>query len=207
MDEREAEILGDDRGYCWFRAKDELIKSLVDTKEFTINIGAGVHDYDYAINYRGLANNIPYLTNLFDTAILGDVIEHIPPKERLESLVETSRVLKPGGKLIVTVPAGQWLYNSHDEFLGHYCRYDKKSLRQEVESAGFKTSNIRYWNSLLYIPFVVHKLFNKNKKPQSDFMKLPPLLNTAIYKTLKLEERINGFPLGITLVGEFENAP
>jgi SAM-dependent methyltransferase len=63
---------------------------------------------------------------LFDTILYIDVLEHIED-DKLE-LARAVRVLRPGGRLIVLAPAYQALYSPFDEAIGHYRRYDRRSL-------------------------------------------------------------------------------
>lgn len=73
---------------------------------------------------------------------LFDVLEHLDDPTRL--LEEIARVLKPTGKLLVTVPAYQWLWSAEDEALGHYRRYTRASLLQEISGNGLTVLSCRY---------------------------------------------------------------
>ncbi len=84
-------------------------------------------------------------------ACLLDVIEHVENPD--EVLREARRILEPGGRLIVTVPAHQWLWSSADELLGHHRRYSKNSLRRELAESGFRVLFISHIFSWL-TPFV-----------------------------------------------------
>jgi hypothetical protein len=207
MDEKEVAILGDDPNYWWFRAKDELIRSLLITFNYNIgdrviNIGAGTTNYEFAHNYNGKAQDLK-ICEKYDFAILADVLEHIPAKDRPKALRGIRNAMVEEGILIVTVPAYQWLFNAHDRFLGHYLRYTRHSLKKELKKAGFEPVEVRYWNSILFVPLVIRKLLNKNGK-NSDFKKLPSWLNTLLYMILKLEEYVvYVIPFGISVVGVF----
>lgn len=67
----------------------------------------------------------------FDTALLIHVLEHI--EEDKAALDHIHHLLIKGGHLLIEVPAYQWLYSDHDISLGHYRRYDKKSLKNIVD--------------------------------------------------------------------------
>lgn len=73
-------------------------------------------------------------TKSFDTIILLDVLEHIEKDVKL--LRQLSHGLRSGGKLIVKVPALQWLYSPMDQAIGHYRRYDRKTLSATFRQAG-----------------------------------------------------------------------
>ncbi|RLG11268.1 hypothetical protein DRN69_08010 [Candidatus Pacearchaeota archaeon] len=203
MDEKELKILGKDKDYWWFKAKDELIKKEIfenlKTSAKILNVGPGVFPLHYAENYYGDVCKLPYEDEFFDIVIMADVLEHIYNRE--DALYHIRRVLKNGGKLILTVPAHQWLYNKHDIFLEHFLRYGKKQLKDEIEYNGFETIKLRYWNSILFPLLVLWKLFLS--KNESDFRKLPKFLNWILYKILKTEEIVT-LPWGISLFGVFQ---
>lgn len=207
MDEKEVAVLGRDNNYWWFRAKDEVLRYLTykyckTNREANLNVGAGVFDSDFAINFRGDAKKLPYKDESFEVVILADVLEHIPTRDRVKSLKEIRRVLKTNGKLIITVPAYQWLFNAHDKYLGHKLRYSKKVLVNEVTKTGYKVEDLRAWNSILFVPLAIRKLINKKGK-HSDFMRLNKYLNYILYAILKSEEVIV-LPFGISIIGVFE---
>ena len=79
-----------------------------------------------------------------------DVLEHLEDPQIL--LKEISRVLKPGGIFICSVPAYQWLFSDFDEAIGHYRRYTRKSLRILLQSNGFTPSDSVYLFGILVLP-------------------------------------------------------
>jgi SAM-dependent methyltransferase len=103
----------------------------------------GVYELDLSINNFDL--KYPELLEKFDTVIASNVIEHISPDTL--AVRNAKALLRNGGRLIVLVPAGQWLYNSLDKELGHYKRYSKKKLKALLESAGLIVMNTRYFNA------------------------------------------------------------
>lgn len=199
IDEKEVAVLGEDRNYWWFKAKEDLIRNIIEPGCRVLNIAPGVFDYDGADNWRGdLCEGLPHGNYVYDYVILADVLEHIPKYEREGVLWEINRVLCPGGKLIITVPAYQWLYGLHDAFLGHIDRYSKCQLKHETWM--FDIIKIRYWNSIL-APFCIFRKLTNTEG--SDFKKLPKWLNYLLYKIINLEKYL-WFPFGITIVGVFE---
>ena len=201
MDEKETNILGKDGHYWWFEAKNSLIEREIGNLSLKIlNIGPGVFPYWFAKNFYGNAKKLPYKNNEFDVIIMADVLEHIDKIDKWETINEFYRVLNKGGRVIVTVPAHQWLYNAHDRYLGHKLRYNKKLLLNEFRD--FKVKKIRYWNSFLFLPLIFWKLNNRNGK-QSDFKKIHPLLNKFLYNLLNLEKYL-WFPFGTTIFAVFE---
>ncbi|OCB32366.1 hypothetical protein A5675_24535 [Mycobacterium malmoense] len=73
---------------------------------------------------------------------LFDVLEHLEDPSDL--LGEVARVLSPEGRLVLTVPAYQWLWSAEDEALGHFRRYSTKTLRHALVQSQFTVLSARY---------------------------------------------------------------
>jgi len=82
----------------------------------------------------------------FDTVICLNVLEHV--EDDLSALAHMYSVLRAGGILILLVPAFQFLYGSVDRSLGHYRRYNRKSLIPKVRQAGFEVERVFYMNMI-----------------------------------------------------------
>ena len=100
---------------------------------------------------QGSGNELPFPANMFDLVALLDTVEHIP--DELGVLQECARVLKPGGKLIVTVPAFMWLWSYNDEINAHQRRYTVPELRQKIELYGLTVKRISY-NNFFFFPAI-----------------------------------------------------
>ena len=104
--------------------------------------------------------------NAFDAVLYINVLEHI--EHDVNELKLAGRVLKPGGRLVVFVPALPWLYGRLDELVGHYRRYTRDSLRGVVESAGFRIHRLHYFDIAGILPwFVVFRLLRMETIPSS----------------------------------------
>ncbi len=82
----------------------------------------------------------------FDTAVSFQVIEHI--EDDATALKNTLRLLKPGGRLLLMVPAHQALFGDMDEALGHFRRYEEEDLRKKLTQAGFEIESFRFLNPI-----------------------------------------------------------
>lgn len=91
---------------------------------------------------------MPFTTERFDLICLFDVLEHI--KEDSATLHALRGLLAPGGKMLLTVPAYDWLWGAHDVYLHHERRYTKANLRVQLLSAGFEIKRLSYFNTLLF---------------------------------------------------------
>jgi SAM-dependent methyltransferase len=104
---------------------------------------SGVHQVD--LSAPDFDERYAVLKGKFDAIIALNVIEHI--KDDSEAVKNCKRLLVPGGRLIVLVPAFQWLYNSLDKELGHYRRYSRKTLTGLFTNNGFEMMGTKYFNS------------------------------------------------------------
>ena len=91
-----------------------------------------------------------------DYAYSLNVLEHI--KHDAKAIGELYRCLKPGGCLLVYVPAFQILYSQMDRHVGHFRRYRRKPLVQLLRSAGFDVSTAYYVDSLGFLATLAYKL-------------------------------------------------
>ena len=91
-----------------------------------------------------------------DYAYTLNVLEHI--EDDREAIIELYRCLKPGGRLLVYVPAFQVLYSQMDTHVGHFRRYRRKPLKRLLKDTGFEVSTAYYVDSLGYLATLVYKL-------------------------------------------------
>jgi SAM-dependent methyltransferase len=89
-----------------------------------------------------------------------NVLEHI--HDDSVAMREIRQKLKPGGTLLIYVPAFECLWSSLDEKLCHHRRYTKRTLRRLVEQEGFAIENVRYADCLGFIAALAFRLFNRN---------------------------------------------
>jgi SAM-dependent methyltransferase len=93
---------------------------------------------------------MPFDSDSFDLVLATDVIEHV--EDDGLALREVARVLRPGGKAIVTVPAFNSLWGLQDRVAHHRRRYRQRELRRLLEAAGLKPVRMYYFNYLLFGP-------------------------------------------------------
>lgn len=131
---------------------------------------------------RGDAVHLPVGSSTFDLVVAFDVIEHI--EDDVGAVAEFRRVLRPGGKVLIAVPAGMDLWSAHDVAVGHVRRYDIEQLRSVVEAAGLEIDQLKYWNVLMR---PVAKRHRRNAQG-SDHVRLNPVLNGGL-RTVVATER------------------
>ena len=116
-----------------------------------------------------------------------DVIEHI--EDDIAALASIARRLKPGGRLVVTVPAHQWLWSAHDEVNHHKRRYSKRGLKRLFEQSPLKFEAIGYFNSLLFPVAVAKRLASRVSGSEDSDLTLPPaLVNYLLERTFAADE-------------------
>lgn len=87
----------------------------------------------------------------YDTVILVNVLEHI--KGDSQALRECYRILRPGGALLVLVPALPFLFSKLDKLVGHYRRYTKRNLKNKIINAGLELREVSYFDALGILPW------------------------------------------------------
>ena len=170
-----------------------------DISEFAVeaSLQRGVKTIQADVTKLDLASNTQ------DFAISLDVIEHIEDRHAL--LKEIFRILKPGGKCLITVPAHMWLWSNHDVLNHHFRRYSKSELLQDIKEAGFTVSNLRWWNSI-FLPYIFLTRFLRKNSESSEFEAPPKLLQPVVWAILNFEAKSNlvGKLIGVSLVVEIQ---
>jgi SAM-dependent methyltransferase len=143
---------------------------------------------------RGSVNAMPFADGSFDAAVAADVLCHAGV-DPAAALAELRRVLRPGGRLVVNMPAFAWLISAHDRRVHNARRQTAAELRAALAAAGFTRIEVRYWNGLL-LPLMIaeRKLFSRGEHAASDVAIFPPWLDSVLHGITALERRLP-FPL------------
>ena len=154
------------------------------------------------------ASRLPFGDASFDAVFLFDVLEHV--EEHRRALEEFHRVLKPNGKILLTVPAFMFMYGLQDRISGHYRRYRRADLTGLLKESGFAVSYAGYFNSFLFPPIAIirglRRLFPE-REPSGDGgdfdLRMPGIVERAL-ETLFRTERYAipnwELPLGVSLM-------
>jgi 2-polyprenyl-3-methyl-5-hydroxy-6-metoxy-1,4-benzoquinol methylase len=153
----------------------------------------------------GMVEQLPYATGTFDLVTCLDVIEHTPDDHRV--LAELRRVTAPGGHLLVTVPAYQFLWSAHDEANDHYRRYRRRTLRDAALACRWEVERDTYFNSILLPPAALVRIARKRRighEGRSELAFTPTWLDPVLLIPLRLESaflRVGGrLPAGLSLL-------
>jgi SAM-dependent methyltransferase len=161
-----------------------------------------VHEHD-------LTRPWPFEEGSADVVVLLDVLEHL--SDPVGTLRHIHRVLKPGGKVVLTVPAHPWLYGGWDAALGHYRRYRTAELRAHAEAGGLAVLRISYWNSFTFPAAVCVRGIQKLLPPRrrAEFPRVAPLANRGLLTAARMErwwlQRLPG-ACGLSLFAVLERA-
>lgn len=158
----------------------------------------------------GLPEPVPFEDGKFDLVCLLDVLEHIGDDE--EALSRAGRLLRPSGRLLVTVPAYAWLWSAHDEVHHHRRRYTAEMLRQRAQNANLIVGKLGYFNTLLFPVIALARMIEKlsGHASGSDATMPSPLLNRLLTWIFSLERHIvprSAFPFGTSILAVLSRAP
>ena len=85
----------------------------------------------------------PPLAGAFDMVALSEVLEHVD--DDAKALARCYALLRPGGRLLVTVPAHPELWTAMDDLIGHRRRYTRETLTFRLHEAGFRIERFLSW--------------------------------------------------------------
>jgi len=137
----------------------------------------------------------------YDLVVLFDVLEHV--EEDVASLSALARKLKPGGRIVLSVPAHPWLWSMHDETHRHMRRYTRGSLRGAIEDAGLRVEALGWFNTVLFPLAVAHRLASRLVGAGGPGDGMPAAaLNAALLAVFRAERHAVGrvpSPTGLSL--------
>jgi SAM-dependent methyltransferase len=138
---------------------------------------------------RGNINALPFADASFDAAIAADLLCHraVDPDR---ALAELRRVLRPGGRLVVNMPAYAWLLSAHDHRVHNSRRHTARQLAAMLLAAGFLRVRACYWNGLLLPLMIVQRKLRARDDDASDVAPFPPWLDATLHAMTEIERRL-----------------
>jgi SAM-dependent methyltransferase len=183
-----------DQRHWWYVARREVIAALIrravrpPANAQVLEIGCGT------------GHNLAMLGEFGEVDAL-DVIEHIEDDQG--ALASIDQRLKPGGKLVVTVPAHAWMWSAHDVVNHHKRRYSRRALKLLFECSPLRLDAMGYFNSLLFPLAIAERLSSRLSGKDEADLTMPPLpLNAALEKVFAAERHLVGrvpLPPGLSL--------
>ncbi|MHB8997421.1 MAG: class I SAM-dependent methyltransferase [Armatimonadota bacterium] len=226
-----------EESYWWFVGRRLLVRQMVEhyagpsgLRLLDAGCGTGgtlsrmaglgdLHGFDYSefalafCRQRGFSllasgdlTALPYRTAAFDVVLSCDVLEHVDDDHL--GLAEMVRTLRPGGHLVLTLPAHAFLWSEHDEALAHRRRYSASQVREMLEEAGLEVVKLSPVVTVAFLPILLFRLLQRLRphaadEPKTDLRQLPRPLNNLLIGVLRLENwllrRLN-LPVGTSLV-------
>lgn len=161
---------------------------------------------------QATAENLPFEDGAFDLVTFLDVLEHIPDQD--SALAEARRIIRPGGFLMVAVPAYRFLWGAQDEVSQHQRRYTARQLKERITAAGLEVRRLTYFNTVLFPPIAAIRLFRRAvpqaRSTDSDFnFPAPGPLNAVLGAVFGSESAIvarANMPFGVSILCLAEKA-
>lgn len=156
---------------------------------------------------RGDAEALPFPARTFDAVVSLDLFEHLPGDSA--GIAEAFRVLRPGGVLVLAVPAMMRLWGPHDVALMHFRRYTRGEVIAQLQRAGFRVRRASYSVFFLYPIVLLVRLIEKRRQgePRSSLRAVPGWLNRLLIGIQRLEAALIGgidLPWGSSVVAVAE---
>jgi len=176
--------------YWWYTARSALLEAALGDQlgspSRLLDVGSadgpsvtwmrGAHHHvSVDLDPRGLqrgngvqasALTLPFRDGSFDVVAAFDVVEHCDPEA--QALSELARVLRPGGRVLLSVPAYQWAWSDHDVRAGHHRRYTRPRLVAAVRAAGFDVRRCSYGFAGVFPAFAAERLARRVRRGPTD---------------------------------------
>jgi len=181
--------------------------------EFALPVGMDISPIALAIArgrvaiplVAGDAWKLPFADGSFDLVTYLDVLEHV--RHDIACIEECRRVLRPGGYMIVSAPAMDFLWSEHDEAVHHLRRYSRRGLKAKLVAGGFRIVKMTYAVCALCIPIFLVRFvaaFRKRRvEPETMITELWPWANRMLIALHDIESAVSrriGLPFGTGLV-------
>jgi SAM-dependent methyltransferase len=152
---------------------------------------------------QGDVSALPFDDASFDAIISSSVIYHDWVPDVARAIGEMRRVLRPGGLLIVNVPAFRFLHSAHDEAVMTARRFRKAEIRALLTEQGFEVRRLTYWTTFLFPLAILARTLGGSKMGR-DFESTDSWSQRALAQIMNVERlllRKVSLPFGVALLG------
>ncbi len=214
--------------YWWYRARSELLRTVLEPRigapERILDVGSAdgpsvswmrgrghrvALDVDLGAlspgDVCGSALALPFADEVFDLVAAFDVVEHCEPEG--QALAELARVLRPGGRMFLAVPAYQWAWTQFDVDAGHYRRYTRKRLAVAASLAGIEVERTTYMFGGTLPMFAVERILRKlrsgSTEPDTSLPQVSAPLERLLMRLCRWDARVlrrRDLPFGSSVV-------
>lgn len=201
--------------YWWYRARSGLLHAAlgdyVGSPRRVLDVGSadgpsvewmkgGHQRIALDMDPRGLlpgsgvcasATALPFPDASFDVVAAFDVIEHCEPESA--AIAELARVLRPGGRLLASVPAYEWAWSDHDVRAGHHRRYTRPRLLRAVRSQGLLVRRSTYGFASVFPMFAAERGVRRARSGEQTSSRLPsvsPTQDRVLMALCRAEARV-----------------
>lgn len=136
----------------------------------------------------------PSLVEQFDSFIALNVVEHIENADL--AIANARKMLKPGGHMVILVPAYQWLYNAFDTELGHFKRYTSRTLKQLLAGQQLEIIHSQYFNVVGMAGWFVNGSILKKKMIPAGQLKL----YNSLVPAFRLVDTLSFHSMGLSVI-------
>jgi SAM-dependent methyltransferase len=136
----------------------------------------------------GSVNQLPFRDASFDAIVSADVLCH-SGVDVDAALADFHRALKPGGVLVLSLPAYQWMMSFHDRAVSTVQRFNRTQLQAWMRRAGYREIRITYWNTLLFPVMVLHRKLG-DQNASSDVRPVAAPIDAIFRAIMWIENRL-----------------
>ncbi|MDP1586553.1 MAG: class I SAM-dependent methyltransferase [Prosthecobacter sp.] len=144
---------------------------------------------------QGSVHALPFAADAFDVVLSLDVLYHSGVEEE-QALAEMCRVLRPGGLLVLNLPAFACLRGSHDVAVCGVRRYTASHVRRMLNRHSLTDMRTNYWNAWLFLPLLAWRRMSRLQSEEaesaavSDLILPPPWLNRCLALVGQMDVRL-----------------
>lgn len=166
-----------------------------------------IHKTGIQVRKARLPDLLPFQTKHFDLICLFDVLEHV--EDDVGALRAIMQFLKPQGRVLITVPAHQWLWGMHDIEVHHFRRYSAQQLQRIISQAGYRAAKLSYFNAIMFPLIAASRLGDRllSRRSATGTGMPPGLVNAFLSTLFSMEAHLitrARIPFGVSLLALLE---